>query len=472
LADRTAAVSDATTYVAVWEAIWRIERDLGLLEREIAGVRYWPLIRGRVVDIVSHALGLFALSQPRFRSFGSRQIVSHALPLATHHSLSPWRISGSFDSILVPFARKHLQEGRPTDIFTGGLLNEPALGRTLVLDAWDPREMLAPSERHEVRSRNHFTARALAGAIVYLPALVREIERHRGELSAAIRRELQTEAMISAAHFALRIAVFKEGRRLARQVIRRSGARRLFFVTGQGAGAIAAAAQDCGLPTFEFQHGMIGRYQSAYHYPGRPFVPYAADTLLLFGPHWRDSAEFARNTRTLVIGSSNIAKYRELAVARHPRRVFIASQGTIGRQLFALVCNAARLAPEWAFVFRPHPHERSALYPELSLPVDKPANLRISSAKEDFYALLASSAVQVGVYSTTLFEGMALGVRSIVVALPGWEQMAQVIAQGDAVLAHDAGDIARLLSSAPAAAQPERYYAAPPPSIAELIGLS
>lgn len=98
-----------------------------------------------------------------------------------------------------------------------------------------------------------------------------------------------------------------------------------------------------------------------------------------------------------------------------------------------------------------------------------PVNLRISPTTEEFYTLLAGADVQIGVGSTGLFEGMALGARTIVLNLFGAERMEAVLASGEAVLAHSGEEIAALLNGAPAARDTSKYYAPPVPSVSEVF---
>ena len=69
--------------------------------------------------------------------------------------------------------------------------------------------------------------------------------------------------------------------------------------------------------------------------------------------------------------------------------------------------------------------------------------------------LLASATYQVGVSTTALFEGMALGCRTAVANLPGHEYLEPAIAQGHALLMTRPSQ----LTSAPLCTDPATYYA-------------
>jgi len=232
---------------------------------------------------------------------------------------------------------------------------------------------------------------------------------------------------------------------------------------------IVAAAQDLGLVTAEFQHCTLSPYHFGYHYPGRPFVPYATNWLLSFGSFWNQVIDRPSNMRVAVVGSQNLARTTS-ATHRTPHQVLVLSQDTIGARLLEATILAARESPDWTFVFRPHPFDDLEGYcRRIDQQPEKLANLRISGPDEDTYQLLATTDVQIGVYSTALFEGMALGARTIILDLPGAERMLGATEMGDAVLARSPAEIGALLPTAPVCRDRERYYAPPVPSILKVL---
>jgi hypothetical protein len=462
-----ASAPPSLSFAALWETIGEMEKDLDLLNQQIGGAYYWPLIRGQVFEGLCRALGFLSPSPVGTRHGRLETLASEVLPFVTQRRKSPLRIDGGFDTIVVPFMRKHHRGGRVVDIFTDSLFSEVEFGRFLVLDVGAATNLQA-TPGSEVRSRDYLRALALRRAFFLLPKIFPAARRERHELDGAIGRRIGRAFPLSAANFALRVAFFLAGRELARRIVERSGAKRLFIAGGHVWHGISAAAKEQGLTTVEMQHGVITPYQAAYQYPGHPVVPYVCDYLLLFGPYWASNAQLPGNMKALVVGSRNIGDLRECARSKVPRRVVALSQGTIGSKLFAGVAEAARAAPLWDFIFRPHPLE-SADHFRVQLARSAIGNLRISDSSESFYELLASADVQVGVYSTSLFEGMALGARTIILDLPGCEHMMGPIAMGDAILAKDAAHIARNLEWAPKARDETAYFAAPVPSVASLL---
>jgi hypothetical protein len=460
-----------TSLKALFEGVWRIERDLHLLNREIHGICYWPLIRTTLLYLLSQDAGIHATMQPRLRRSLFGRVFKEALPVATGLMALPYRTSGPFDTVLVPFPRKVVWDGRVVDIQAERVINDRGFGRVLTLDRRsDAGQMYQSAPDRTVADCSGLRALSLVRAAAILPRFLSAAAAERQLLGAALRREFTLDCPLSAAHIAARIAFFSEGRRVMRRALRASGARTVVVVGHHTSDGVIPAARDLGMLTVELQHGLISPYQSDYHFPGRPVVPYMPDQFLVFGAYWAENVDLSGNMKVVVIGADRLLRRTQMPTRRIPRRVVVASQGTIGARLFGASVMAARAARDWEFVFRPHPQESVERYAARVAALSPAvANLRLSEQREDLHDLLASAEVQVGVYSTSLFEGMALGVRTIVLALPGWENVTRAIEQGDAVVANTPADIAALLPVAPVSRHQEQYFAPPIDSMARAL---
>ena len=90
-----------------------------------------------------------------------------------------------------------------------------------------------------------------------------------------------------------------------------------------------------------------------------------------------------------------------------------------------------------------------------------PGNFSISHRTPNIFALLAGAGIQVGAFSTTLFEGMALGTKTVVIEMPGSEYMRPAIERGDVLFVRDVEELIAKIDAAPLAADPDYYYAEP-----------
>ena len=366
---------------ALYEALWRIEQDLSLLGRTAFGVFYWPLIRPRLADLLSERLGLHDLVSPRLRHSFLRRAVREIRGLSQAFQPFITRRSAKVEAIVVTHPRKQWRGSEFVDIYSDRLLGEVGLGPCLVLDSGSQSQLYQATPGRGVQNRDGMRALALLRAIVCLvPSIVASV-RHYRALDAAIRSEFGFGCPLSAVHLAFKIAFFKEVRRSARRLIRKSGARMLFVTGGRDTAALVAAAQDVGVEAIELQHGLLSRYHPVYHFPGRPHVPYAPDRMLTFGAFWASNIDLPGNTHAVVVGSENLAHVRALKNGRVARRVFVVSQGAIGEKLFDIAVRAARGAPDWSFVFGPHPQESRKAYEQRLASLPELENFSVTTSQ-------------------------------------------------------------------------------------------
>jgi hypothetical protein len=231
-------------------------------------------------------------------------------------------------------------------------------------------------------------------------------------------------------------------------------------------------ARAAGIAVAELQHGTIGAAHPAYNFaPGRK-PPAFPDHLLTFGEVWRELTPglplAPENVHAVGYGWLELqrASYGRRVRASGPRRVLFLSQRDIGPELSKLAAQLQqRIGPEIELCYRLHPsegHGWQLAYPELHA-----AGVRVEEAQSrPLYAAQAEADVQVGVYSTALLEGMAFGVQTVIVELPGSEQLAFVVERGLAQSARTADQLAQLVMQPAAAAADsgKLLWAADPPA--------
>lgn len=451
--------------VSFCAAFWRIEADLDLLKRSVGGVHYWPVLR---LEALNKLLASVRLHAPvsESRTHYASKILRHALDAAADAPSLAFERFGAVDGVYLPNRLYGTRDYFNFPIHGLGLERDPDIERLLILYRTSESNRSFPHTRHVARRLTSLMdAGTIIGSATARQFLAPMTDEHRA-LNAQFQAELRMDFPFSAEQMAFAAAAFSARRRLIRGLLKRVRAPRLFVEVGYCMGEWIAAAHDAGMEVVELQHGLITPYHLGYSYPGRPFVPYAADRLLLFGPYWANAAQLPVNTRTTVIGCSYLDDYKAAGIAKTPRLAVVISQGVIGPALFDAVAAVASRAPGWHFRFRAHPGEAAAVYArKLAELAERPSNLTVSPSSEDFSALLWRAEIQIGVFSTGLFEGMASGTRTILLPLPGIEYMDGVLARGEAVLARDASDILRLLDTAPACGDPAKYYSVPVPSI-------
>jgi hypothetical protein len=401
-------------------AIWQVETDLGLLEWQTKGAHPWPIIRMRVFHELTRRSGIHGAPHPVRRTpYDKAALVArHVAGIVTR---SPF--TGQYAALVVPHPRKP----NGVEIYTDVL--RTTLGdNALILDSGINGTPLPGS-----KNLDFFTS--AAGAIHPrttddrgIGQALEKLTGVRIPVGAVLAREVPK-------HLRLRA--------LYRALLKRHRIKTVYVVVAYFHQHIVGAARDLGIRVVELQHGAISPFHLGYSYPGRPAVADQPDELWCFGSYWTDVADLPAGMRTEVIG----ATFLPTPGPKDPRRVVFLSQGTVGAELIHTADAVAKQHPELDIIYRLHPSERAEDY-------TIPDGLQLSTGGSTL-DLLATATYQVGVSTTALFEGMALGCRTAVADLPGHEYLGPAIAKGHALLMTSSDQ----LTHAPLCDDPGSYYA-------------
>ena len=235
--------------------------------------------------------------------------------------------------------------------------------------------------------------------------------------------------------------------------------RELYIVDAYSNQSIVIAAHRAGVKVSEIQHGFVSEYHPAYSFPlGSPWQEQTPNRLLVWGEFWTQGLSLPRGMKAEVSGpSAQFASYRKSlsAVARKQKQILFTSQGAVSEELQKVAVATANAMPDYEIVYRLHPNEQLESYPQKNLP----KNFSYSHKNPVFLELLASCGYLVGAFSTTLYEGMALGAKVLVLPLPGYENMQRAIDSGDVTLVTDLKRMPEFIREAKVAANPDIYYA-------------
>jgi hypothetical protein len=227
----------------------------------------------------------------------------------------------------------------------------------------------------------------------------------------------------------------------------------------------------------EPQHGAISAIHPYLSWPNQDRVAYQPDEFLEWGAYWGDVAELPASTVRKVIGApafitDALARERQLSAegeAHQPKMVLVASQAHATQAIAEFLVIAAVANPDHVFTLKQHPQEAP-----VDFGANAPANLILADPAANTLDLMARSEFVLGVYTTALFEGFAMGCKVGVLGFSGWQHIRGLVERGDAKLIENQGELTRFLSGsqlgAELVAQPPSadYYYAQPVSEADL----
>ena len=189
----------------------------------------------------------------------------------------------------------------------------------------------------------------------------------------------------------------------------------LFVVVSEGHEAIIAAAKSLSITTIELQHGSPARGKLIYDYTSGIKKKSSTDLLLSFGDFWSSNCKFSLDKDKIIpFGNSYLhMKFNSYSHIIKEDRLVVISQGNRVLAKFALDIYK-EFSKKIIVEYKPHPREFNEKEPDYFTEL-RNAGVVISHKHADVYEILAKSRWQVGIYSTTLYEGLYFGTACFVV---------------------------------------------------------
>ena len=458
------------------------EERAHLFERSARGVRYWHAIRHDVFQETLQAAGLAERAHLRVEDLPLRSWLPaqlRALPTTLRRSAWMFAPRAMSDASGLPRAAASLLGLPRADLLVANHPRHVFSGGRYICPYSQP--LLDATRRSRVVLEGQFQGRYASPvpdqptAYIDLALLAAHAEFRaerfgRGDLSASelaelgeIRDELAhtlgTAPPLAAIVRRARTAVIATSGLWPRyeRLLDRVQPKLIVVVIGYRLvnQVLTQVAHARGLPVAELQHGALGETHPAYNFARGRRPESFPDQLLLFGELWRRATPGlplpAAQTPAIGYAWLELQSQRyQRESPRTPRRVLFLSQRSIGTRLaLAAVRVRNRIsADELHITYRLHPSESRGwreAYPELAH-----ADIDVQDAPSSpLYAAQRDSDAQVGVYSTALLEGLAFGLPSFVLALPGHEQLRAITDTGAAQLVPDADALADALRQPP-----------------------
>ena len=452
-----------------WDAFVAVEAKSKASKARFSSVQLYPVLRTRIFYALAQELGLFDNPHPNF----SKPELPEGLP-----ALPNLETLAKVDAVVIPF-RRRVAGGEPySDAIIDHLRAQGKSYRVIDFDFSAEAYAADPSVLDLGRLREQFTERFTEQVNKNLRITSRENAENRWS------------ALIAAfeARFSVSLEKFqKYPKYLVRRILidqlgfgelfKNLGAKELYIVNAYSEPSLVLAAKRAGLETVEIQHGFISKFHPAYSYPAqgllrqRQDIDSVANRIATWGEYWGSQASgitLPKGTETVVTGPTHgFSEYRAKALAENrivAGQMLFTSQGAIGAELFEAAVAVARQLPDSKVIYRLHPNETLEDYGRMGAAIAErsgalPKNFSLSHRDPIFLDLVSQSEYLIGAFSTTLFEGLALGCKVLVLPLSGYENVLPAIASGDLTLISNLEELPTYLEQASPAQNPWRYYA-------------
>lgn len=215
--------------------------------------------------------------------------------------------------------------------------------------------------------------------------------------------------------------------RIGLELLRKSNFKKIILVNSYANNHLIYAAHRLKIPTIELQHGIINKNHLGYHYPRvkKNSISAFPDKLILFGEFWKDKSEYPINKNQIIpLGfphfDENFNKYGKNK--SNNNRVLVISQQTTQEYLRFFIKNILKKKKIY-FTYKAHPKEdlKKAITFFKNHNISK--YIRIISGDKNIFKIFKKHQIQIGVFSTALFEGYSYELKTGIIDLPGSENV-------------------------------------------------
>ncbi|MCL2864044.1 MAG: CDP-glycerol glycerophosphotransferase family protein [Lachnospiraceae bacterium] len=185
---------------------------------------------------------------------------------------------------------------------------------------------------------------------------------------------------------------------------------------------INAIAKELGIPTMELQHGMVN---ISYQYADTASVQHLPDKLLLFSDYWKQFIRLPMDEKNVI--SVGLPRFeRELVrdkamktdvhVASGKKVILFISQVPIGVKMSKLAVDVYKqMSDRYDIIYKLHPNEYTEWQKKYPWLAEIKEMTVIANDEISIYACFAKSDIQVGGYSTGIFEGLGFNLATYLI---------------------------------------------------------
>lgn len=210
----------------------------------------------------------------------------------------------------------------------------------------------------------------------------------------------------------------------------------IIVVASPGKLIFIEACKEFGAEVAELQHGNIDKNHLGYHFPKGRSSHVFPDHLLLFVDYWKEAAEFPiQDVNLHSVGYPYLEqKSKMITVPTQNHKILFVSQHTIGHLLSKFAVGLSEQLPnKYDIVYKLHPEEVSDWKEDYPWLKEKSILVEDGSGKS-LYEHFAESSIQVGVYSTAIYEGIYFGLDTYLVDLPHLSGLKSLVDLGYATI--------------------------------------
>ena len=404
------------------EFIWYLEDKYDLLDFEIDGVKVWQSNRMRIYYSLAQKLEI--LEQPRPKLKWNTKILS-ILRFIKNSIKDNYFTLKPHDTLIFSHARSVKVNKHYIDPNTYYFIQE-LKGFKNIIEFESP---YLGKHRKEREDHSHYI-----DWIILIQKILKLIYPHPKkdyELFFKIENEIKQNYKIDFNLVNLikaNLVEFKIAYKIYSKSLEKIKPNKIYVVVGYVLAPLIKAAKNKNIETIELQHGTFSLYHLGYSYPNRKqTLEYFPDKFYVWSDFWKKIIPFPIKKNKIIVDKFRHLEAEKLKfkqVKKINNQAVVISQGALGESIARKLLENYDMFKNFTIKYKLHPGEfdRWSQYPSLKKISEYP-NVEIIKDEVHLYELFASSVVQVGVFSTALYEGLEFKCDTILLNLPGIEYM-------------------------------------------------
>ena len=401
-----------------------LENKYNLLDYKIDGVKPWQLERVSIDYALSIQLGI--LKNPHTALTKKQKILNSVQTLKSFLFKNPF-FAKEVDTLIFSHARVNQVDGQFIDIYTHYLEKELEEKNVKYLEVESP--YIGQHLKEDKSWRYHKEFFLVLKNIFYKMVKIKEtnfdiLEKVEEEIEKKIGKfSLKTKLLTATKKYKIEYYLYT-------RLLQKLKPKEVYvLVSYSGLGSLIKAAKDLGIEVIELQHGNFSQYHFGYYFgEEKKELDYFPDKFLVWNEYWKNLINFPIKDNCIIIREFDYMKHKRdkyQQIKSIKNRAVVLSQGAIGEKIAKRILENWDYFQKFELKYKLHPgeYDRWQTYPSLKI-LSKKHNVEIITAT-DLYALFSSCEYQVGVFSTALSEGVEFGCKTILLDLPGVEEMSE-----------------------------------------------
>ncbi len=402
------------------EFILYLETKYNLLDFEIDGVKPWQLMRVHIDYNLGKALGIMESPDAKLNK---KEKLKNAWRLLLNAVVYNPFLANKADTVIFSHPRVKKVEHEYIDIYTFYFIKTLRKNTFIEMEAPYKGKHQAPYKKYKYYMDFILICRKLFSRFIPIKNTKKEfIATVESEISRRIGKRYDLYGMLIEYTKMYKVEYF-----LYKRLLQKVQPSKIYLVVSYSFGALIKAAKDLKIEVIEFQHGNFSQHHFGYYFgEEKRYLDYFPNKFYVWSQYWKEHINFPIENQYIEVHKFMYLeemkkKYKN--IKKEPKQAVVLSQGVLGDKIAQKLYENWDYFQQFQIIYKLHPGEYSRFKSYKTL-MELEKKYRIKIVKDvDLYALLAASSYQIGVFSTALYEGIEFECKTILLDLPGIEEM-------------------------------------------------